>query len=114
MIRGVCILILFQLLGEAAVSVFQLFVPGQVLGMVLLLFALMIWQSVPDFMLRTSRNLLPYLPMFLVPVCVGIFEYWDLIQRDLAAIIVALVVSLFVSLAVTGLMLNSFVKARRA
>jgi len=112
MIRGFCILILFQLLGEAVVAMFHLIVPGQVMGMILLLVVLIAWQDVPEFLDLTGRALLPYLPLFLVPVSVGMFAYWDLIKRDFVAIVISLLVSLFVSLAVTGLTLNALVKAR--
>ncbi len=102
MIRGFALLLLFQLCGEFISRGLDLSIPGNVLGMGLLLLALMSNLVEIKWLVEASELLLSHLALFFVPAGVGVMVYSDLIAREWLPITVATVVSTFVVMAVTG------------
>lgn len=102
MIRGMAILLALQFLGEGLSRGLSLPVPGNVLGMGLLLLAL--WAGIVrvEWVEEAAELLLSHLALFFVPAGVGVMVYFDLIGRQWMPIVVATVVSTFVVMAVTG------------
>lgn len=103
MIRGFAVLLALQFLGEVLSRRFALPIPGNVLGMGLLLVAL--WMKIvrAEWVEEAAELLLSHLALFFVPAGVGVMVYFDLIGRQWLPIVVATVVSTFVVMAVTGL-----------
>ena len=102
MVRGLTLLLTFQLCGEILSRLFGLPVPGNVLGMGLLLIALMAgWVQIKWFE-EAAEMLLSNMTLFFVPAGVGVMVYGDLIAAEWLPITVATVVSTFVVMAVTG------------
>lgn len=93
MLKGLLILIGFQLAGEFAVTLLGLPFPGSVVGMGLLFIFLLLNRRTPEPLLTTSTALFPYIPLFLMPACVGAMGYWALIQEQWIALTVALTLS---------------------
>ena len=105
-LTGVTVILLCQLVGETAVQVLGLPLPGPVLGM-LLLFGSLLWRgSVPEPVRAVSGTLLRYLALLFVPAGVGLMVHFRLIGQDWLAILAALVVSTALALAVTMLVLR--------
>lgn len=102
MIRGVAVLLSCQLLGEMAVRGFNWPVPGNVLGMVLLLGALMLGVIRLEWVTEAAELVLTHMAMLFVPVGVGVMLYFDLLAREWLPIVAATVLSTFVVIAVTG------------
>src|SRR5690554_6132771 len=75
LLRGLSWLIIFQLLGTAANVLFLPFLPGPIIGMVLLVVFLRLRGQVSAPLERASTGLLKYLPLFLVPPATGIMMY---------------------------------------
>lgn len=114
MLRGIAALLLFQLLGESLVFLTKVAVPGPVIGLVLLFFAM---QAGKRFAKATfasvegaANALLANLGLLFVPAGVGVVALWDVVQAQWAAIAVVLVVSAVFTLAVT---VWTFIAARR-
>ena len=102
MIRGLAILLSFQLSGELIVRGLDWPVPGNVLGMTLLLTALMVGMVPLEWVTEAAELLLTHLALLFVPAGVGVMLYFELIGREWLPILVATAASTFVVMAVTG------------
>jgi len=104
MVRGLTYLLLFQLCGEIISRFLGLPIPGNVMGMGLLLLGLMVgWVDV-KWLEEAAEILLSNMTLFFVPAGVGVMVYSDLIAAEWLPITVATVVSTFVVMAVTGVL----------
>lgn len=111
MIRGLAVLLVCQLLGEAAVRAAGLPLPGPVLGLVLLIavFALVKARAVSggpaaatlDDTEATGDRILSVLGLLFVPAGVGVVTELDLFARHGVALAAALAVSVVATLLVT-------------
>jgi holin-like protein len=102
MVRGLTLLLLFQLCGEFLSRIFSLPIPGNVIGMGLLLIALTVGLVDVKWLEEAADLLLSNLGLFFVPAGVGVMVYSDLIAAEWLPITVATVLSTFVVMAVTG------------
>lgn len=93
MLKGLLILIGFQLGGEFVSSLFSLPFPGAVIGMGLLFIYLILRGATPEPLVTTSAALFPYIPLFLMPACVGAMGYWGLLKEEWQALLAALTLS---------------------
>ena len=82
MIQGLVLLVAGQLVGEVVVTVTGLPVPSAVVGMVVVLFALLARKGQMPEVRRAGHTLLMLVPLFLVPVSVGIMEQFDALRAD--------------------------------
>jgi holin-like protein len=112
MLGALTLLLLFQLAGEVIVQFFALPVPGPVIGMALLFATLVARGGVPDELRNTASNLLQHLSLLFVPAGAGVMVHFARLGDEWPAIVVALVVSTFVTLAVTGLLLCALLRRR--
>lgn len=102
MIRGFAVLLSFQLLGELAVRGLHWPVPGNVIGMALLLAALILGLVRLEWVTEAAELLLTHMALLFVPVGVGVMLYFDVIAREWLPILAATILSTFVVMAVTG------------
>lgn len=102
MIRGFAVLLSFQLLGELAVRGFDWPVPGNVIGMTLLLAALVLGLVRLEWVTEAAELILSHMALLFVPVGVGVMLYFDLLAREWLPILAATVLSTFVVMAATG------------
>lgn len=102
MVRGFAILLLVQFVGEMISRGLKIPVPGNVIGMGLLLLALLAGVIRLEWVEEAADLLLSHLALFFVPAGVGVMVYFELIGREWLPIVVATVVSTFVVMAVTG------------
>ncbi len=102
MLRGLVLLLLFQLVGEAISILLSLPIPGNVIGMVLMLLSLSCGWVKLEWVQDAASQLLRYMAMFFVPAGVGVMLYFDIISREWLPIIAGTVISTFVVMAVTG------------
>jgi len=102
MVRGFALLLGLQFLGEVLARGLGLPIPGNVLGMGLLLIALLLGWIEEGWIRDAAELLLSHMALLFVPAGVGVMVYFDLLRREWLAILIALVVSTFVVMAVTG------------
>lgn len=102
MLQGMVLLLVFQLLGEGVSVLLELPIPGNVIGMALMLLALSAGWVKLEWLQEAAELLLSYMAMFFVPAGVGVMLYFDLITREWLPIVAATVISTFVVMAVTG------------
>jgi holin-like protein len=106
MLNAITLLLLFQLAGEAIALLFALPIPGPVIGMGLLFAALALRGGPSPDLRNTAQNLLQHLSLLFVPAGVGVMLHAQRMADEWLPIVAALVVSTFVTIAVTALVLR--------
>ena len=104
MIRGVAALLLFQLVGESAVFLTGLTIPGPAVGLVLLFVALQgtrRLRAAHSSVEQAADGLLANLGLLFVPAGVGVVALWGMVEDQGGAIGLMLVLSAIFTLAVT-------------
>ena len=107
MIQGLVQLFIFQSLGELLSRFALPFIPGPVLGLVLLLIFLLVRGHVPAHIDTVGSTILQHLGLLFIPASVGVVLYLPLLQANAWAISAALVVSVVATVAVTAVVLKT-------
>lgn len=102
MLQGFVLLLVFQAIGEGLSSLLKLPMPGNVIGMALLLVALGAGWVKTEWIQEAAELLLSYMALFFVPAGVGVMLYFDLIGQQWLPILAGTLLSTFVVMAVTG------------
>ena len=100
------IILICQLIGETLVTLLSLPVPGPVIGMAIMFIGLLIKGAVPDGLSQVGDTLLSHMSLLFIPAGVGVMVNAELIQREFIPISVSLVISTFLCIAVTGLLMS--------
>ena len=108
-LRGLALLLLFQAAGEGLVLALKLPFPGPVVGLVLLLVALR-WAWIREPAQAAAELLLAHLSLLFVPVGVGVITHLELVSRYGPQLIVVIVLSTWIGMAVTALLLRALLK----
>lgn len=96
------ILMVCLLLGEFISSVFHLLIPGNVIGMILLLIALLTGIVKLEDVEKAADILIKNLLLFFVSAGAGIIMYFDIISKYAVPILVSAVLSTFIVLIAAG------------
>lgn len=119
MIGGVALLLMAQFLGEMIATIFNVPVPGQVIGMVLLLITMIVSGrkgkdlcTICPGLEEASQGLLRHLALLFVPAGTGVVAYFALIRQEWLAITVALVGSTVIAIAVTAFTMRAVIRRR--
>ena len=113
MIGSLAVLLAFQLVGEVAVQLSGVPVPGPVVGMVLLFIALRWRESLPDALRTTAETLLSHLSLLFIPAGVGIIQHGARLADEWLALLVAMVLSTLITVAVTALVMQWVIRLQR-
>ena len=100
MLIAIFIIFALQLFGEALQQIFELAIPGPVIGLILLLASLILTKSNfnPRFftlrksLVSISDYLLGYLSLLFVPIGVGVVMYLQLLESPALRILLALLI----------------------
>lgn len=110
MITGLVQILLFQGLGELASKLLLPFIPGPVIGLVLLLGFLVARKAVPKSMAPVAAALVQHLGLLFVPAAVGVVLFWPQLKAHAAAVALALLASVVLTIAVPALLLRAMSK----
>nr|WP_024309584.1 CidA/LrgA family protein [Pseudomonas sp. P818] len=113
LLRGLSWLVLCQLLGTVLNVLLLPMLPGPIIGMLLLFVFLIVRGEVGEPLSVASSSLLKYLPLILVPPAVGVMAYASDIAADFWAVVGALVLSLLVSLAFAGWLMQKLIERQQ-
>lgn len=102
MLKSLFYIFLFLILGEGVKHLFDIPIAGNVVGMVLIFFALKFKIIKLEDVKPASDKLIKYLVLFFVPYGVGLMVYADLLRQHWLVLVVASVVSTVFTLYVTG------------
>jgi len=106
LLRGLALLLLCQSAGEVLARLLHLPLPGPVLGM-LALVALLAWPRLRAPAGQAADALLGHLSLLFVPVGVGVMTHLALISQYGGRMLVALLLSTWIGLAVTAVVLQA-------
>ena len=104
-LRGLAWLLALQSIGELLARAFSLPFPGPVVGRLLLLLALH-WPAVRAPVAACAEFLLSHLSLLFVPVGVGVMTHLGLLGQYGLRMLMVIVLSTWVGLAVTALVLH--------
>ena len=110
MLPALTALLLCQLIGEAAVRLVDLPVPGPVLGLALLLATLALRRGVPASLESTAGGLLKHFSLLFVPAGVGVLQHLGRIEAEWLAIAAALLVSSVATIVVTAVVMRGMIR----
>jgi holin-like protein len=99
-------ILLFQGLGELATHFFLPFIPGPVIGLVLLTGFLVLRGRVNASLDELATAFSRHFGLLFVPAAVGVVMFWPHLKTHAVAIVAALVVSVVLTIAVTALVLK--------
>lgn len=102
MLQSLIVLMIFQFLGELLVRVTGLPLPGPVCGMLFLLAWLRSGWTLPVELTGVATGLLDHFGLLFVPAGVSIIGFGALIMRDGPAIVLALMLSIAATVAITA------------
>lgn len=105
-LRGFALLLLCQTAGELLARGASLPLPGPVIGMAVLWAALQ-WPALRAPVQAAAEALLAHLSLLFVPIGVGVISHLGLLGGHAWAIAAALVLSTWVGMAVTALLLRA-------
>ncbi|MBD3611039.1 MAG: CidA/LrgA family protein [Hydrogenovibrio crunogenus] len=101
-LHGITLLLIFQLIGEMTAILFDLPIPGPVIGMILL-FMVLLWRGRSSAPLDdVSNGLLSHLSLLFVPAGVGIMVYFDRIISEWIPIGLTLIFSTLATMMATA------------
>ncbi len=109
-ILQISVLFLFYYIGEAIQSAFSLFIPGSIIGM-LLFFALLTAKLIRVEWVADGIDLLMKdMPIFFVPVTVGVVQYLDFFYGKGSLMIPLVMISTFLIIGISGLITSLLLK----
>lgn len=101
-LNGITLLLAYQLVGEIAVRLMELPIPGPVLGMMMLFLTLLIRGHAPESVSTASSALLSHLSLLFVPAGVGMMVHFDRIASEWLPITLALLFSTLITMVATA------------
>ena len=106
MLNGLFYLLVFLTLGELIHNVFNLPIPGSIIGMVILLCSIISLKKIPESLKQAAASITPLLPLFIIPVSAGLITQRELLSQYGIQLLIILFVSLIPGIAVTALIMN--------
>ena len=118
MLNSIFLIFLFQLIGELVQKVLELNIPGPVIGLILLLSILLlskkydhiVIQNLKINLINSAENLVNYIPLFFLPVGVGVVMHLSFLEGSLAKVLFIIVFGTLITLALTGLLMEKLIK----
>jgi len=112
MIAGLVQILLFQGLGELLSKVALPFMPGPVIGLVLMLGWLAARKSVPESLDTVATTLVQHLGLLFVPAAVGVVMFLPQLRSNALAVAAALIASVVLTIAVPALLLKMIAREK--
>ena len=118
MLNSVFLIFLFQLIGELVQKVLELNIPGPVIGLILLLTSLLLSKKYDHKLIKnlkinlinSAENLVYYIPLFFLPVGVGVVMHLSFLEGSLVKVLFIIVFGTLITLAITGLLMEKLLK----
>ncbi|MDD4198461.1 MAG: CidA/LrgA family protein [Paludibacter sp.] len=110
MIKGSFFILLFYLLGEMISLLLNGFIPGSVIGMVLLFLSLLLKIVRPEWVKNTATVITRNMAVFFVPAAVGLVAYVELLSNSLVTIFSAIIISTILTIIAVGLVQQALEK----
>ena len=112
MINGLVQILIWQGLGELISKFLLPNIPGPVIGLILLVAYLTLKGEINPSLGMVADSFRQHLALLFVPASVGVILYLPDLKTHALAITTALIISVIIAMAVTGLVLKLFSKSR--
>ena len=112
MIKGSFYILLFYFLGEMVSLLIHNFIPGSVIGMILLFLSLYFKILHPDNVKATATVITKNMAVFFVPAAVGLMAYVELVSKSILAIVFAISISTVLTIVTVALVQERMEKRR--
>jgi holin-like protein len=118
MLNSIFLIFLFQVIGELVHKVLEIYIPGPVIGLILLLTTLLLSkkydhkliQNLKVNLISSAEKLVHYIPLFFLPVGVGVVMHLSFLEGSLAKVLFIIVFGTLITLALTGLLMEKLLK----
>lgn len=111
MIKGFFFILFFFFLGQLISLLIHGFIPGSVIGMILLFLALFFKVIKPENVRSTATVITKNMAVFFVPAAVGLMAYVELVSHNFLAIIVGIGISTILTI-ITVALLQEYLENR--
>ena len=102
MFRGLLFILLFYFLGEIISILIQGFIPGSIIGMLLLFFSLYFRIINPKSVRKTATTIVNNMVVFLIPPAVGLMAYKDILFDSFWTISLSIIISTILTMLIVG------------
>ena len=116
MLRSLFIIFFYQLLGEAIQKIFEINIPGPVIGLILLLLCFIIFSKKLTQSKRiikeisvTSNQIINYLSLLFVPIGVGVVMHIDYLGDNLFKIFSIIIIGTLATLVFTAFVMEKII-----
>lgn len=113
MIKGIFIILLFYFFGQAISYLIEGFVPGNIIGMILLFLSLYFKVITPDRIRDVANAFTRNMAIFFIPAGAGLLGSYGLISRFWMSILIVCSVSTILVIAVVGIVQQKMEKRRK-
>jgi holin-like protein len=116
MLRSLFIIFFYQLLGEAIQKIFEINIPGPVVGLILLLLSFIIFskkltqsKKIIKEISVTSNQIINYLSLLFVPIGVGVVMHIDYLGENLFKIFSIIIIGTLATLVFTAFVMEKII-----
>ena len=116
MIKSLFIIFFFQLLGEAIQKIFEINIPGPVIGLILLLLSFIFFskkltqsKKIIKEISVISNQIINYLSLLFVPIGVGVVMHIDYLGDNLFKIFSIIIIGTLVTLVFTAFVMEKII-----
>ncbi len=114
MLRSIFIIFFYQLMGEAIKKIFEIRIPGPVIGLVLLLITLILLKRLKTKFVNdlkkdvadTSTYILKYLSFLFVPIGVGVVMHFSYLENNLSKVLFIVFVSTILTIGISAFLME--------
>lgn len=107
-LKQIAIIMAFSLAGELLNALIPLPVPASIYGLILMFLALYFGAIKLEHVKETAKLLIEWMQVMFIPAAVGLMAVWNIVEKNLLAYLIIMVVSTLVVFAVSGRMTQLF------
>jgi holin-like protein len=120
MLRSLFIIFFYQLLGEAIQKIFEINIPGPVIGLILLLLSFIFFskkltqsKKIIKEISVTSNQIINYLSLLFVPIGVGVVMHIDYLGDNLFKIFSIIIIGTLATLVFTAFVMEKIINLEK-
>ena len=120
MLRSLFIIFFYQLLGETIQKIFEINIPGPVIGLILLLLSFIIFskkliqsKKIIKEISVTSNQIINYLSLLFVPIGVGVVMHIDYLGDNLFKIFSIIIIGTLATLVFTAFVMEKIINLEK-
>ena len=112
MIKGSFYILLFYFLGTLISLLINGFIPGSVIGMILLFLSLYFKLINPENVRATATTITKNMAVFFIPAAVGLMAYGELLSNNIVGIFLAIAISTILTMVTVAVIQENMEKRR--